>query len=119
MVLAWYDCKIMHISGENNCSGELLSRWVIIPVVAVRAVAVFTSSAPDETMPSKDAVREVQQQARAGLGAMFSGASSFTTPVSRATKDNKDLFSVGVDGRHCGSRDKRRKCRRGSWYALA
>ena len=54
----------------------------------VRAVAVITSSAPDETWPSKDAIREVQQQARAGLGAMVSGASSFTTPVDRATKDN-------------------------------
>ena len=65
----------------------------------MRAVAVFASSAPDETMQSKDAIREVQQQARAGSGAMVSGASSFTTPVGRATKDNEDLFRVGLDGR--------------------
>ena len=39
----------------------------------------------DETL--KYSTREVQQQAKAGFGAMVSGASSFTTPVGRATKD--------------------------------
>ena len=66
---------------------------------AMRTVAVFVSSAPDETMPSKDAFREVQQQARAGSGVMVRRASSFTTPVGRATKDNEGLFRVGLDGR--------------------
>ena len=60
---------------------------------------MFASSAPDETMPSKDAIRKVQQQARAGLGAMVSGAFSFTIPVGRGTEDNEDLFLVGLDGR--------------------
>ena len=64
----------------------------------MRAVAVFASSMPDENVSSKDAIREVQQQARAGLNAMVSGASSFTTPVGRATKDNEDLFRAGLDG---------------------
>ena len=99
MVLAQYDYKIMHISGERKCWEDLLSRWINVPAVAVRAVAVFASSAPDETMPSKDAICEVQQQARAGLGAMVSSASSFTTLFGRATKDNEDLFRVGLDGR--------------------
>ena len=65
----------------------------------MRAVAVFPSSAPDETMPSKDAVREVQQQASASLGAMVSGAFSFTTPVGRATKENEDLLRVRLEDR--------------------
>ena len=30
---------------------------------------------------------------------MVSGASSFTTPIGRATKDNEDLFRVGLDSR--------------------
>ena len=30
---------------------------------------------------------------------MVSGASSFTTPVGRATKSNEGLFRVGLDGR--------------------
>ena len=88
MVLAQYDYTIMHISGERNCWRDLFSRCVIVPAVIVRAVAVITSNAPDETRPSKDAIREVQQQTRAGLGAMVSGSSSFTPPVKRATKDN-------------------------------
>ena len=65
----------------------------------MQAVAVFASSARDEAMPSKDAIQGVQQQARAGSEAMFSGNSSFNTPVGRATKDNEDLFRVGLEGR--------------------
>ena len=61
-----------------------------VPAVAVRAVAVFVSSTPDDTVSSKDAIREVQQQARAGSRAKVSGAFSFTTPVIGATKDNED-----------------------------
>ena len=99
MVLAQYDYTIMQISGERICWVDMLCRWVNVPAVAVRAVAVITNSAPDETMPSENAIREVHQQARAGSGAMVSGASSFTTPVGRATKDNEDLFHVGLDGR--------------------
>ena len=30
---------------------------------------------------------------------MVSSASSFTTPIGRATKDNEDLFRVELDGR--------------------
>ena len=85
MVLAQYDCMIIQISSEGNCWGDLLSRWVNVPAVAVRAVTVFASSAPDETMPSKEAIHEVQQQTRPGFGAMVSGTSS---------------FSVGLDGRY-------------------
>ena len=99
MVLAQCDYTIMHIFGERNCWGDLLSRWVNVPAVAVRAVAVFASSAPHETMPTKDAVREVQQQPRAGLSTTVSGASSFTTTVGHATKDNEDLVRVGPHGR--------------------
>ena len=99
MVVAQSDNTIMHISGERNFLGDSLSRWVNIPAVAVRTAAVFASSATDETTPSNDEIREVQQQARAGWDSIVSGASSFTTPVGRATKDNKDLFRVGLGGR--------------------
>ena len=67
--------------------------------MAVWAVAVFTNSARDDTMPSKDAIRDVQQQAGAVLSVMVSGASSFTIPVGRSTKDSKNLFRVGLDSR--------------------
>ena len=97
-MLARYDYTIMHISGERNCWGDLLTRWVNVPAVAVRAVVVFASSAPDDTMPSKDAIDEVQHQARAASDAMVRGASSLTTSTGRATKNNEDLFRVGLDG---------------------
>ena len=89
----------MHIFGERNCWGDLWSRWVNVPAVAVRVVAVLVSSAPDETMPSKDVIREVQQQTRACLGAMVSDASLFTTPIGLATKDNEGLFRGDLNGR--------------------
>ena len=82
IVLEQYDYTIMYISGERNCWGDLLFTWVNVPVVAVWAVVVFVSNAPDDTMPSKDAIRGVHQQDRAGLGALMSGASSFTTVTS-------------------------------------
>ena len=72
-----------------------MSRWVNVPAVAMWAVAVFVSSTSDETMSSKDAIREVQQPARAGLGAMVSGSSSCTTLVGHVTKDSEDLLRVG------------------------
>ena len=98
-VLAQYDYTIMYIFGERNRFGNLLSRWLNVPTVAVRAVAVFASSAPDETMSSKAAIREVQQQGRAGWGAIVCGASSFTTLVRRAKKNNEGLFRVRLGGR--------------------
>ena len=69
-MLAQYGYTILHISAERNCWGDLLSRWVSVPAVAVRAVVMFARSAPGESMPSKDVIREVQQQAWAGLGVM-------------------------------------------------
>ena len=98
MMLAQYHYTIMHIYGESKCWRDLLSRWVNVLAVAVWAVAVYASSAPDETMPSKNTTLDVQQQARAGLSAMVIGISSFTSPVGLATKDNEDLFCVGLDG---------------------
>ena len=120
IVLAQYDYRIMYISGEYNCWADPLPRWINVPAVAVRAIAVFASSVPDETLPSEDTMRQVQLQQQVGLDAMVSGASSFTTPANRAMKDYEDLFCVGLDSRDVLwiFRNKRRKCRRGSWCTL-
>ena len=99
IVLAQYDYRIMHISGEYNCWVDLLPRWINVPAVAVRVIAVFASSVPDQTLPSKGTIREVQLQQQAGLDVIVSGASSLITPADRATKDYEDLFCVGLDGR--------------------
>ena len=42
-VLGQYRCTICHIPGDRNAWGDLLSRWVSVPVLPVRAVAVFLS----------------------------------------------------------------------------
>ena len=88
------------ICGDRYCSGDLVSWWVNVLVVAVPAIAALVSSAPDETKPSNNTSCELQQQARTGLSAMVSGASSFITPVGHVTKDKENVFSVGLDGRY-------------------
>ena len=80
-VLGQYGYSIRHIAGERNCWGDLLSRWVNVPAVSVRAVAAFASGEPDETLPSKDAIREAQEQAQAGFGVVVAGARSFQAAV--------------------------------------
>ena len=57
-MLAQYDYTIMHIFGERHCWEDPLPRWINVLAVAVRAVAMFARSAPDEIMPSKDAISE-------------------------------------------------------------
>ena len=91
MVLTQYDFMVMHVSEVRNCWADMLSRRVSVLTVAARA--------PGETIPSDDAIHEVQQQARAGLGAMVSGASCSPTPVGRLTNHNEDLFRVRLDDR--------------------
>ena len=110
----------MHISDERNWWGDLVSWCVNVSAVAVRAVVVFASSAPVETMPSKDAIREVQQQTRADLSVMVSGAffRSLLWLVARR-KTTRISFAWDWMVETCyGSRNKRRRYRRGSWCAL-
>lgn len=39
--LGQYDYTIKHIEGERNCWVDLLSRWVHVPTVNARSVAVY------------------------------------------------------------------------------
>ena len=98
-VLGQYDYTIRHISGERNCWGDLLSRWVSVPSVSVRAAAVYAPSEPDAAMPSKQVLRDAQQAARNKLGALAGPATSFSTAVGTATLDDEGLFRVGMNGR--------------------
>lgn len=63
-VLGQYDSSIRRIVRERNYWRILLSRWVSVPAVSVRAVAVFASGEPDKTPPSEDAIRKAQEQAQ-------------------------------------------------------
>ena len=96
-VLGQYDYTIQHISGERNCWGDLLSRWVNVPAVSVRSAAVFMPSAPDSALPSKQAVRAVQHDTRVSLG---DPDASFTDDIGRVVKDDEDLFRVKINGRN-------------------
>ena len=48
--------------------GDLLSRWVSVPALPVRAVAVFSPCDQNDSMPSKAVVRQAQQKALATDG---------------------------------------------------
>lgn len=60
----------------------------------MRAAAAFASGQPDET--SKDAIREAQEQARAGCGVMVPGATSSTAVLGRVSKDGEGLFRCAI-----------------------
>ena len=64
-VLGQYRYTICHIPGDRNAWGDLLSRWVRVPAVPVRAVPVFGPCDQDDSMPSKAVVRQAQQKALA------------------------------------------------------
>ena len=74
VVLGLYDYTIVHIAGDRNCWGDLLSRWVTVRSVSVRATAVYEASAPDEALPAEQVIRDAQQASRANLGTLASGA---------------------------------------------
>ena len=97
-MFAHYDYTIVHISGERHCWGDLLSRWVNVPAVAVRAVTVFASSALDEIMPSEDAICKVQQKVRASLSVMIRPLFVHYSGWSRV-EGQRVFFRMRLDGR--------------------
>ena len=62
---------IEHIPGERNCWGDLFSRWVKVPSVPVRSVAVHSPCDADDSLPSADVIRAAQRKAVADLGDNF------------------------------------------------
>ena len=57
-VLGQYRYTICHIPGDRNSWGDLLSRWVSVPALPVRVVAVFGPYDQDDSLPSKAVVRQ-------------------------------------------------------------
>ena len=98
-VLGQYDYTIMDIAGDINCWGNLLSRYVTVPSLSVRASAVYAASEPDETLPSKQAIRDAKQASRANLGTLDSGATSFMTDDGQVALNDEGLFRLQVNGR--------------------
>ena len=67
--------------------------------MSARATAVYAASAPDETLPSKQVIRNAQQASRANLGTLVSGATSLTTNVGQVSLNAEGLFRLPVNGR--------------------
>ena len=86
----------MHIAGDRDSWRGSLSPWVTIPSVSVRAFAVYAAGEPDETLPSKQAIRDAQQAFRANLGTLAAGAMSFMTDNGQVTLDDEGLFRLQV-----------------------
>ena len=96
-VLSQYSYAIEHIPGETNCWGDLLSRWVKVPTVPVRSVAVYSPCNADDSLPSVDVIRASQRKAVAHVGGDIR---VFASPCGQATLAEDGLFRVRV-----GSRD--------------
>ena len=87
---------IEHIPRERNCWGDLLSRWVKVPSVPVRSVAVHSPCDADDSQPSVDVIRAAQRKAVADLGDIFR---SFPSTFGQVTLADDDLFRVRVGNR--------------------
>ena len=92
-VLGQYRYAIVHIPGERNCCGDSLSRWVRVPSVPVRSVAVHSPCNADDSLPSVDVIRTAQKKAVADLS---DNLRSFPTTFGKVTLADDDLFRVRV-----------------------
>ena len=95
-VLGQYRYTIRHISGERNAWGDLLSRWVNVPALPIRAVAVFSPCDADDSLPSKGVIRQAQ---RKELAVEQDEVQSFEANVGLAVLDDEGLFRIEVDNR--------------------
>ena len=77
--------------------GDSLSRWVSVPALPVRAVAVFSPCDQDDSMHPKPAVRQAQQKAFATDG---KEVHTYESAVGLAVLDDEGLFRIHVCGRH-------------------
>ena len=88
-VLGQYRYTICHIPGERNSWGDLLSRWVSVPALPVRALAAFSPCDQDDSMHPKAAVRQARHKALATDG---TEVQSYESAVGLAVLDDEGLF---------------------------
>ena len=82
--------------GNGTVWGDLLSRWVKVPSVPVRSVAVHSPCDSDDSLPSPDVIRAAQRKAVADLG---DNRRSFPTIFGQVILADDDLFRVRVGNR--------------------
>ena len=71
----------------------------LLSSVILSLVIYCPHSELDETLPSKQAIRDAQQASRATLGMLAAAATSFMTDDGQVTLDDEGLFRVQVNGR--------------------
>lgn len=118
MVPAQVQYSIMHTSGERNCGRDLLSMWLIVAAMKARAVVAFAPFEPDDTMPLKELVRQVQQSTPQKDRTRAHGAADFMAPDGQAVKETGLSSSSWWDVTSCGYLTMRTSCNNASWYAL-
>ena len=96
-VLGNYGCSICHIPGDRNAWSDLLSHWVRVPDLPVRAVAVLGPGDHGNSMPSKGVARQAQQKALATDGTEMY---YYESAVSLAVLDDAGSFRIHARGRH-------------------
>ena len=94
-VLGQYRHTICHIPGDRNAWGDLLSLWVSVPALPVRAVAACGRCDQDDSMPSKAVVHQAQKKALATDG---TEVQSFESAVGHAVLDDEGLFRIHARG---------------------
>ena len=108
-VFSQYRYTIKHIPGDRNAWGDLLSCWVSVPALPVRAVAVFGPCDQDDSLPSKAVVRQAPQKA---LGRMARRCNLMSRPLALLSWTMRVCFAfMRVVDMFCGLRILTSSCR--------
>ena len=87
---------IQHIPGEDNHSGDLLSRWRVLdsegPLVRVNVIAVVAPPTGDYQMPSKSEIKDRQN-------AVARGQVQVATPLGTVIRGEDRVYCVSYQGR--------------------
>ena len=95
--LSQYLIEIVHISGEHNCWGDLLSRWrTLTPEtpeapVPVKTAAVFAMPKADYSLPTKDVIKARQMVLMPGKGTKM-------TPLGPALRGKDGVYRMRRKG---------------------
>ena len=108
-VLGQYCYIICHIPGDRSAWGDLLSCWVSVPALTVRAVAVFSPCDQNDSIPSKAVVRQAQQKALATDG---TEVQSLSRPLALLSWTMRVCFAfMRVVDMYCGFRILTSSCK--------
>lgn len=88
----------MHIEGDRNCWGDMLSRWVAVSSVIYRPLRSTLQASLTIRCRRKKLFCD-QRAWRVLLGSLAARATSFMTECRQAVLDDEELFRIDMDGR--------------------